>query len=93
MQHAYQVLFPARGRASCAPLLVWLNLGLLLARYDSSPATSSGNWYKCDDPYGCYLKVFVKPVKHTHARDRIEDLATNWHTVKCKALHGCFVNP
>lgn len=25
--------------------------------------------------------------------DRIENLATNWHTVKCKALHGCFVNP
>jgi len=83
MQHACRVLFPARGRASCAHpfFLVWLNLGVLLARYDSSPATSSGNWYKCDDPYGCYLKVLVKPVKHKHTRDRIEDLATNWHTL------------
>jgi hypothetical protein len=72
MQRACLVLFPARGRASCTPphlIFFGLNLGVSLARYDTTPSTSSGNWYKCDDPYGCYLKVLVKPVKHKNTRD------------------------
>lgn len=55
----------SRYRTGTGPGALSLAESVCLARYDSSPATSSGNWYKCDDPYGCFLQVNSKAMTHT----------------------------